>query len=131
MHLLCTFISHIYFPLAYLFCLYILYISFCKTPTASRGYDSSMTIFKCLQCYDVCRMVDSNLKVICPTRIRLHCRTNRCPSNVGSRLKLSTTPSHTKLYALRVPDLRYYTTSLYLVLLAIWTSSIIRSSIHR
>ena len=75
-------------------------------PTASRGYDSSVTISKYLRRYDVCRMVDSNLEVICLTRIRLHCRTNRCPSNMGSGLELSTTPSHAKSCAPGVPDLR-------------------------
>ena len=64
----------------------------CKTPTASWGCDSSVMVSKWPWCYDVCRMVDSNLEVMCLTRIRLHCRTNRCPSNMGSKLELSTAP---------------------------------------
>ena len=49
-----------------------------------------MTITKCLWRYDVCRMVGSNLEVIYSTRIRLYCRNNRCPSNMGSELELNT-----------------------------------------
>ena len=99
--------------------------------TTSWEGDSSVTISNCLRCYDVCRIVESNLEVMCPTRIRLHYRTNRCPSNMGSRLELSTTPSYTKSHALEVQDLRYHTASSYPVLPATWTSSIVRSSIHR
>ena len=69
----------------------------CKTLTASWGCNSSVMISKCLQCYDVCMIVGSNLEVICPTRIRLHCKTNYCSSNMGSGLELSTTSLHTRL----------------------------------
>ena len=106
------------------------FAAFCKMPTASRGCDSSVTISKCPWHYDVCRMADSNLEVMCLTRIRLHCRTNRCPSNMGSELELITTPSHTKSHASGALDLRYHIASSYPVLLATWTSGIVRSSIY-
>ena len=51
-----------------------------------------MTVSKCPQRYDVYRMVDSDLEVMCLTRIRLHCRTNRYSSNMGSELELNTAP---------------------------------------
>ena len=92
---------------------------YCKMPTASRGCDNSVTISTCPRRYDVCRMVDSNLEVMCLTIIRLHCRTNHCPSNMGSGLELSIISSYTKLHALGVPDLRYHITSSYPVLPAI------------
>ena len=100
-------------------------------PTTSWRGNSSMTISNCPRPYNVYRMVESKLEVICPTRIRLHCRTNCCPSNMGSELELSTTPSYTKLHALGAPDLRYHIASSYPVLLVIWTNGIARSSIHR
>ena len=61
-------------------------------PTVSWGCDSSITVSKCPRRYDVCRMVDSDLEVMCLTRIRLHYRTNRCPSNMGSELELNIAP---------------------------------------
>ena len=51
-----------------------------------------MTITKCLRCYDVCKVVGSNLEVICLTKIKLYCRTNRCSSNMGSELELNIAP---------------------------------------
>ena len=78
----------------------------CKTLTTFWEDDSSVIISKCLRHYDVCRIVDNNLEVMCLTRIKLHCRTNCYLSNMSSRLELNTLPSHTKFRVPGVLNLR-------------------------
>ena len=88
-----------------------------KILAMSWGGNSSVMISKCPWYYDVCRIVDSNLEVMCLTRIRLHYRTNHYSPNIGSKLELNTIPSHTKSCTLEASNLKYHTVLSYSVLL--------------
>ena len=106
---------------------FLLVFNKCKMLAASQGYNSSVMITKCLWRYDVCRMVDSNLEIIYSTRIRLHCRTNHYPSNMGSKLELNTAPYTLSSELLQhlarlIPTLRCY--------VAIMTSPLLRPVIR-